>query len=1053
MRKSEDRISIRPAAHAGWKLLAAIAGLGVAFAHLFSCATTSAPGGASWIITGAEVADGTGGPLRRAQVRVVGDRIEEVGALTPREGEHVIAASGLVLAPGFIDIHNHSSEGLTSDPAAETQVSQGITTLVLGPDGESPWPISAYLEQRRASPAAVNVMTMVGHATVRERVMGKDYRRAAKPEEVVAMAALVDQGMREGAVGVSSGLEYDVGSYSETSELVALGKAAARYGGFYMTHIRDEADKSFEAFAEAIRIGKEGGLPVQISHIKLGTVHVWGRAREAVRLFEEARAAGLDVTADCYPYTAWHANIEVLVPNKKYDDPESVARALDDVGGAKNVTITNCRAHPDYAGRDLAALAASQGITPVELFIRVVRDGGADVIGHSMQEADVETFYRQPWVMVGSDGGIGSEHPRGAGTFPKVLGRYVRERKLFSLAEAVRKMTALPAARLKLADRGRIAPGMKADLVLFDPMTVIDRSTFENPGRLSVGIRMVAVNGRPVWENAAPTGATPGRVLPERDRAQPPADAGGVSAARVDAIFSDLDSTGSPGCALAVVRDGKVVYQRGYGMASLELAVPITPRTVFDIGSTEKQFAATAMLLLQKDGKLALSDDIRKYLPEIPDYGHVITIDDLLRHTSGLRDYIGLLELAGHREEDVTTDEDALYLISRQKGLDFPPGSRHRYSNTGYFLLSQIVRRVTGVTLGDFARDRILQPLGMSGSLYLDDHTRVVPGKASSYASRKGGGFHLSSSNWEQTGDGGLQTTVLDLARWDRNFYAPIVGDPALVEALQTPGTLSNGHALKYARGLRVEDYRGLRAVSHGGAWAGFRAQLLRFPQERLSTIVLCNVANGDPVRRARQVADLYLEGKLQAPAPRPASIGTVSTEEIARWSGLYLNQPAGGLLKVRGADGKLLIRLNDGPDRELLRIGPNRFVPKDSPGSAYVFSTAGAGEVRFEDGEDLETYRAAAGSASGVNFALFQGRYDSKELDATYRLFVKDGALMLRRPGAPVSKLVPQFADVFLDSEIGLVRFTRSRASAVTGLSVSSGASQIPFDRVSQEP
>jgi N-acyl-D-amino-acid deacylase len=1010
-----------------------------------------------WAITGAQVADGTGGPLRAATVEVCGDTIARVGAFRPDSGDRVVDGKGLVLAPGFIDVHNHSEEGLARDPEAESQVSQGITTLVLGADGESPWPIADFLAGRRAAPAAVNIAVLVGHATVRERVMGSDFRRAARPDEVAAMAALVDQGIREGAVGFSSGLEYEVGSYSETSELVGLAKAAAAHGGFYMTHIRDEADKSFEAFAEAIRIGREGGLPVQISHIKLGTVHVWGRAAEAVRLFEEARAAGLDVTADCYPYTAWHANIEVLVPNKKYDDPESVARALADVGGGRNVTITKCHAHPDYAGHDLESLAAAQGITPVELFIRVVKDGGADVIGHSMEEADVETFYRQPWVMVASDGGIGSEHPRGAGTYPRVLGRYVRERKLLSLTEAIRKMTSLPAQRLKLADRGRIARGMKADLVLFDPRTIVDRSTFQDPGKLSVGVRLVAVNGRPVWAKDAPTGATSGRALPECDTAQPPTDAGGVASARVDAVFDDLDSTSSPGCALAVVRNGKVAYQCGYGMASLELSVPITPRTVFDIGSAEKQFAATAILLLQRDRKLALTDDIRKFLPEIPDYGQVISIDHLLHHTSGLRDYIGLLELAGHPEEDVTTDADAMFLISRQKGLDFPPGSRHRYSNTGYFLLSQIVRRVTGVTLGEFARDRILQPLSMDDSLYLDDHTRIVPGKASSYGPRKGGGFRLETSNWEQTGDGGLQTTILDLARWDRNFDAPVVGDEALLAALQTPGALSNGHALTYARGLRVDEYRGLRRVGHGGAWAGFRAQFLRFPSERLSVIVLCNVSNADPGRRAREVADLYLKDRLQPPRPGPESAGPVSAEEIERWSGLYWNEPSGSLLKVRGAEGKLMMRLDGGTERELVRVGADRFVRKDSPpdGSAIVFSSSGPREIRFEDPDDSETFRAVANAPSSHLAApadAYRGRYYSPELDVIYEFITKDNALMLRRPGAPLARLEPEFADVFLDSEIGVVRFLRGPAGEVSGFYVSGGSSQIVFDRVGRE-
>ncbi|MGE5276414.1 MAG: N-acyl-D-amino-acid deacylase family protein [Acidobacteriota bacterium] len=465
------------------------------------------------VITGARVADGTGKPLAAAAVRIEGDTITAVGTFRPKKGERVVDGRNLVLAPGFIDIHNHSIEGLLSDPLAESQVSQGITTVVEGPDGESPWPIAEYLDKLRQSPPAVNVLTMVGHATVRKRVLGDDFRRTATEDEVEKMAALVEQGMREGAIGLSSGLEYEVGSYSTTNELVSLCEAAARHGGFYMTHIRDEADKSFEAFEEAIEIGRDTPIPVEISHIKLGTVGVRGRAGEATALIAQARKEGVDITADCYPYEAWHANIEVLVPNKEYDDPPSVEKALADVGGPDRVTITECKAHPNYAGRDLQAIAKAEGTTPVDLFIRIVKDGGADVIGHSMLEKDVRVFYRQPWVMVASDGGIGAAHPRGAGTFPKVLGRYVREKRWLTLPEAIRKMTSLPARRLKLADRGAIRKGMKADLVLFDPKTVIDRSTFEKPQELSDGIRAVFVNGEAVWEGGKAAGARPGRVL------------------------------------------------------------------------------------------------------------------------------------------------------------------------------------------------------------------------------------------------------------------------------------------------------------------------------------------------------------------------------------------------------------------------------------------------------------------------------------------------------------------------------------------------------------
>jgi N-acyl-D-amino-acid deacylase len=479
-----------------------------------SAASPALPSDApSFLIQGAQVADGTGAPLKRADVRVVGDRIAEVGTLVPAAGEKVVRADGLVLAPGFIDVHNHSTDGLKTDPLAETQVSQGITTLVLGPDGDSPWPIGEYLAEIEKAPAAVNVMTMVGHETVRSLVMGKDFRRKATPAEVVKMADLVALGMREGASGLSSGLEYDIGSYAETDELVALSKPAARGGGFYMTHVRDEAEKTLSAFAEAIEISKKGGLPLQISHIKLGTIGVWGKTPEAIALIDAARRKGQDVTADCYPYEAWHSNLEVIVPDKRYDDPKSVAEALRVLGGPSRITVTACKAHPAYAGKTLEQIAKEESLTPVALYSRMVREGGADIIGHSMTPEDVRAFYRQPWVMVASDGGINTDHPRGAGTFPRVLGRFVREEHVITLEDAVRKMTSLPASRMKLADRGRIAAGLRADLVLFDPKTVIDRSTFEDPRRLSEGISLVLVNGEAVWADGKPTGAKPGRVL------------------------------------------------------------------------------------------------------------------------------------------------------------------------------------------------------------------------------------------------------------------------------------------------------------------------------------------------------------------------------------------------------------------------------------------------------------------------------------------------------------------------------------------------------------
>ncbi len=472
----------------------------------------------STVIVNAQVADGTGAALRTANVRIVGDRIERIGAFEPQSNDTVIDARGLVLAPGFIDMHNHSDEALEKQPLAQSQIAQGITSIVLGLDGYSPYPIGPWLEARRRDPAALNLTAVVGHASIREQVMQKDFRRAATAAEVERMVQLVDEAMRQGAVGISSGVEYDVASYSTTDELIAVARASARHGGFYMTHVRDEADKSFAALEEEIAIGERARSPVQHSHIKLGTVNVWNKAPEFIRIIEAARSRGLDFLADCYPYDAWNSTIKVLVPNKQYEDPASVERALADVGGGSRVTITEFPPNRSYENRTLEQLAQAAGVSPVEMFIRVIREGdagGADavVIGQSMTDADIKAFYQQPWVMVASDGSIDAAHPRGAGTFPRVLGLFVREKQWLTLPEAVRKMTALPAQRLGWKDRGVLRDGAYADLVLFNPQTVIDKATFAEPTVLPEGIEKVFVNGELVWSEGKATGARPGRVL------------------------------------------------------------------------------------------------------------------------------------------------------------------------------------------------------------------------------------------------------------------------------------------------------------------------------------------------------------------------------------------------------------------------------------------------------------------------------------------------------------------------------------------------------------
>jgi N-acyl-D-amino-acid deacylase len=470
------------------------------------------------LIVNAQLADGTGDPLREGALRIRGNRIVGIGKLSPSPGERTLDAHGLVLAPGFIDIHNHSLDGLDSDPLAETQIAQGITTAVQGPDGESPWPIATWIDARRKNPAALNVAVFAGHATIREQVMGKDFKRVATETEIEKMAQLAWQAMNEGAIGLSSGLEYEVGSYSNTAELVAMARAAAEHGGFYSTHVRDEADKAFDALLEEIQIAEQARIPVDHSHIKLGTVGVWGKAYEYIRVIEEARKNGVDFLADCYPYEAWHSNIKVIVPDKQYENPRSVEKALADLGGADHLTITSFKPNPAYEGHSVADLAKTNKLSPVDMYIRIIREGDAanteaGVIGHTMIESDIKAFYQQPWVMVASDGGIGAAHPRGAGTFPRVLGRLVREKHWLSMPDAIRKMTSLPAQRLNWSERGTLKEGAIADLVLFDPATVLDHSTFERPQELPAGIDKVFVAGQLVWNSGKATGARPGVVI------------------------------------------------------------------------------------------------------------------------------------------------------------------------------------------------------------------------------------------------------------------------------------------------------------------------------------------------------------------------------------------------------------------------------------------------------------------------------------------------------------------------------------------------------------
>ncbi len=468
------------------------------------------------LIRNAQLVDGSGAPARRADVRLAGDSIAAVAdRLEPRSNERVIDAAGRVLAPGFIDMHSHADRGLEDMPDAATQVRQGITTAVVGQDGSSDLPVADFYARIERLHPAINYATSVGHGTVRARVMGDDFKRAATAEEIDRMKALVDAGMRDGAIGLSSGLEYDPGFYSKTDELVALGSVVAKYHGIYSSHVRNENEGAFDSWREAIEIGRRNGIPVEISHIKLGVKPVWGRAAEGLKLIDAARRSGVRVMADWYPYTYWQSSMYVLIETRDFENRAAWEKGLNDIGGPQNVLITNYRPDPSLNGKTLDQIAGLRGTDAVTTAIDMMKEAGPNtgVIATSMSEDDLLTFVKSPLVLICSDGSLTGRHPRGYNTFPRVLARYVRELHALTLPEAIAKMTGRSAAQLGLADRGLIAPGKKADLVVFDPAAIQDHGTPANASAEPTGISYVIVNGQVALDNGVLTGARSGRGL------------------------------------------------------------------------------------------------------------------------------------------------------------------------------------------------------------------------------------------------------------------------------------------------------------------------------------------------------------------------------------------------------------------------------------------------------------------------------------------------------------------------------------------------------------
>ncbi|MCX7640791.1 MAG: D-aminoacylase [Pyrinomonadaceae bacterium] len=498
------------------------------------------------LIVNGRIVDGTGNPWFRASIAVKNGRIAKIGKIEPDSAKQVIDAKDKIVAPGFIDVHTHV-ENIFNLPDAENFVRMGVTSLITGNCGSSTINVAEFLARYEKTPLTVNLGTLIGHGSVRSKVMGTE-DRLPSPEEQAQMEALVEKAMQEGALGLSTGLIYVPGTYAKTEEIVALAKVAAKYGGIYVSHIRDEGTKVIESIKEAIEIGEKAQIPVQISHFKISSKRLWGKSNMTLELVKSARERGLQITVDQYVYPASSTSLDARLPNwvaaggrneaiKRLSDTQTRKKIIEEMKeelknrGFKDYSfayVANYSPNPEYNGKNIVEITKiEQGRkdlnSQIEQIFRMYEKGGASMVYRVMSEEDVQRILQAPFTMFASDSGVrsfgqGVPHPRGYGNNARVLGEYVRKLKLISLEEAIRKMTSLPAQVFSLRDRGLLLEGFAADIIIFDEKTVTDKSTFENPHQYPEGFSYVIINGEIVLNESGLTGRRPGRPLVRSNR-------------------------------------------------------------------------------------------------------------------------------------------------------------------------------------------------------------------------------------------------------------------------------------------------------------------------------------------------------------------------------------------------------------------------------------------------------------------------------------------------------------------------------------------------------
>jgi CubicO group peptidase (beta-lactamase class C family) len=504
------------------------------------------------------------------------------------------------------------------------------------------------------------------------------------------------------------------------------------------------------------------------------------------------------------------------------------------------------------------------------------------------------------------------------------------------------------------------------------------------------------------------------------------------TAERVQQLFASFDKPGSPGCSVGVIRNGSFLYKSSFGYASLELAVPLTPESIFYMGSVSKQFTAASVVLAAEQGYLSLDDDVRKYIPELPDYGYPVTLRQMLHQTSGFRDFFDLVALSGRDPAEIVSPTDILKLITRQKALNNVPGDEWIYSNSNYFLLAEVIRRATNKSLARFAAENIFRPLGMMHTLFYDDNTLMVPNRAAAYDPGRNGNFQVDwSTTYDLVGGGGLMSSLDDLLLWDRNFYSDKLGKGTLLKELQSHGVLNNGNQINYAMGLSLGDYRGLPTVEHNGALFGYRTGFLRFPQQRFSVIVLCNLSSVDTESLTHQIADLYLQGNFAPTSGVPhASSGF---PDPATFAGTYLDSRTKTIYKFTADHGNLV-----GWGAVLRRIDANKFYDLDS--DVITFDNESdimhaslriPGELYFS-GDRLQPPHP-----TGAELIKFAGNFYSEELGVTYALSVDQGRLTVKKPDHATVSLDAATQNEFYSSNMGTIVFDTDAGHHVSAFTV----------------